>query len=117
MYDENDEQVGFWPEKIFTELRSFANNVEWGGVAYNSPGVPEPPMGSSCFPIKDPYYDAYCRQLNVLNEKGETINIDKTNVRVDDRNHYGVMDVPHWRGGKYQHMVFYGGPGGFETLC
>ncbi|XP_016508963.2 protein neprosin-like [Nicotiana tabacum] len=34
----------------------------------------------------------------------------KTTVRVDDSDRYGVMDVPHWRGGKYQHMAFYGGP-------
>uniref|UniRef100_M1DM40 Neprosin PEP catalytic domain-containing protein n=1 Tax=Solanum tuberosum TaxID=4113 RepID=M1DM40_SOLTU len=117
LYDESNVEVGFWPQKIFTELRSFADNVEWGGVAYSEPGVPEPPMGSRCFPIGDPNYDAYCRRFNVLNDKGETIHIDKTNVRVDDPNHYGLKDVPHWRGGKYQHMAFYGGPGGFETLC
>ncbi|KAG5593173.1 hypothetical protein H5410_043687 [Solanum commersonii] len=117
LYDESNVEVGFWPQKIFTELRSFADNVEWGGVAYSEPGVPEPPMGSRYFPIGDPNYDAYCRRFNVLNDKGETIHIDKTNVRVDDPNHYGLKDVPHWRGGKYQHMAFYGGPGGFETLC
>ncbi|MCD7460864.1 hypothetical protein HAX54_044627 [Datura stramonium] len=107
----------FIERMIFTKLTNFANNVEWGGVSYSPPGVPESPMGSSCFPIGDLTYDAYCRRLNVLNDKGETIHIDKTNVRVSDPDHYGVMDVPHWRGGKYQHMVFYGGPGGFESLC
>ncbi|XP_059277723.1 protein neprosin-like [Lycium ferocissimum] len=117
LYDVNNEQVGFWRQEIFTKLTSFANNVEWGGVAYSSPSVSEPPMGSSCFPVGDPAYDAYCRRLNVLNDKGETVHIDKTNVRVTDPNHYGIMDEPHWRGAKYQHMIFYGGPGGFETLC
>ncbi|XP_060211058.1 protein neprosin-like isoform X2 [Lycium barbarum] len=117
LYDVNNEQIGFWPQEIFTKLTSFANNVEWGGVAYSSPSVSEPPMGSSCFPVGDPAYDAYCRRLNVLNDKGQTVHIDKTNVRVTDPNHYGIMDEPHWRGAKYQHMVFYGGPGGFETLC
>ncbi|XP_009798164.1 protein neprosin-like isoform X2 [Nicotiana sylvestris] len=117
LFGESNEQVGFWPQRIFNNLASFATSVEWGGVAYSPPGVSEPPMGSSCFPIGDPNYDAYCRRLNVLNDNGETVDIDKTTVRVDDSDRYGVMDVPHWRGGKYQHMAFYGGPGGFETLC
>ncbi|KAJ8526904.1 hypothetical protein K7X08_029381 [Anisodus acutangulus] len=117
LYDENNEQVGFWPQKIFTKLSSFANNVEWGGVSYSPAGVSEPPMGSSCFPVGDPNYDAYCRRLNVLNDKGQTVHIHTTKVGVTDPHHYGVMDVPHWRGGKFQHMAFYGGPGGFQTLC
>lgn len=117
MYDETNGQIGFWHARIFTELGGFANNVEWGGVVYSPPGVSALPMGSKCFPVGDPNYDAYCRRLNVLNDKGETIHIYKTNVRVSDPKHYGLMDVPHWRGGEYQHMAFYGGPGGFETLC
>ncbi|CAN4077758.1 unnamed protein product [Withania somnifera] len=119
LYDESNEQVGFWPRKIFSKLGlgSFANNVEWGGVAYSPPGVPKPPMGSSCFPVGDPNYDAYGRRLNVLNDKGQMVHIDKMDVRVDDPHHYGLMDIPHWRGGKYQHIAFYGGPGGFQTLC
>ncbi|XP_060210225.1 protein neprosin-like [Lycium barbarum] len=27
-------QVGFWPQRIFTELDNFATSVEWGGVTY-----------------------------------------------------------------------------------
>nr|XP_016496471.1 PREDICTED: uncharacterized protein LOC107815413 [Nicotiana tabacum] len=115
LFGESNEQVGFWPQRLFSNLASFATSVE--RVAYSPPGVSEPPMGSSYFPIGDPNYDAYCRRLNVLNGKGEIVHIDKTTVRVDDSDWYGVMDVSHWRGGKYQHMAFYGGPGGFETLC
>nr|XP_016494326.1 PREDICTED: uncharacterized protein LOC107813558 [Nicotiana tabacum] len=117
LFGESNEQVGFWPQRLFSNLASFATSVEWGGVAYSPPSMSEPPMGSSCFPIGDPNYDAYCRRLNVLNGKSETVHIDKTTVHVDDSDRYGVMDVSHWRGGKYQHMALYGGPGGFETLC
>ncbi|XP_019233325.1 PREDICTED: uncharacterized protein LOC109213939 [Nicotiana attenuata] len=56
-------QIGFWPQKLFTSLASFADNVEWGGVTYSPPGVPKPPMGSSYFPIRNIAYDAYCRRL------------------------------------------------------
>ncbi|XP_060211040.1 protein neprosin-like [Lycium barbarum] len=97
-------QVGFWPQNIFTSLRSFADNVEWGGVTYNPPGVPEPPMGSSFFPIGRTNYDAYCRRFIVVNEKGETIDVDKTTIYVDDPNLYRVRDYPQ----PDQHLVLYG---------
>ncbi|MCD7465245.1 hypothetical protein HAX54_000909 [Datura stramonium] len=109
--EENHIQIGFWPQRIFTGLASFATNVEWGGVVYSPPGVPEPPMGSSYFPVGDTSYDAYCRQLIILNEKGETIDVNKTTTHVDDPNSYKVMDVPHAVQGKFQHYLLYGGPG------
>ncbi|OIT34340.1 hypothetical protein A4A49_61236, partial [Nicotiana attenuata] len=111
LVDETYEQVGFWPQKIFTSLASFADNVEWGGVAYNPPGVREPPMGSSYFPFGYSNYDAYCRRLYVLNDEGTTINVDKTNIYLDDYRLYRVLDFPHIGPGEFKHCVFYGGPG------
>ncbi|KAM3263367.1 hypothetical protein P3L10_000361 [Capsicum annuum] len=109
--DERYQQVGFWPQKIFTSLTSFANNVEWGGVTYSPPGVPKPPMGSSFFPVGNTGYDAYCRNLTVLNIEAGIINVD-----VDDPNLYKVSDYPHMRPGKSQHYVLYGGPGESHQL-
>uniref|UniRef100_A0A1S4DMQ9 Neprosin PEP catalytic domain-containing protein n=1 Tax=Nicotiana tabacum TaxID=4097 RepID=A0A1S4DMQ9_TOBAC len=84
LFGESNEQVGFWPQRLFSNMASFATSVEWGGVAYSPPSVSEPPMGSNCFPIGDPNYDAYCRRLNILNGKAEAVHIDKTTVCVDD---------------------------------
>ncbi|XP_060211053.1 protein neprosin-like isoform X2 [Lycium barbarum] len=109
-------KIGFWPQKIFTSLASFANNIEWGGVAYSPPGVPKPPMGSSFFPIAQSNYDAYCRGLSVLNDKGATIDVDETTIYVDDPKLYQVLDYPHAAPGKFQHWVFYGGPGESHQL-
>ncbi|XP_059277726.1 protein neprosin-like [Lycium ferocissimum] len=109
-------KIGFWPQRIFTSLASFANNIEWGGVAYSPPGVPKPPMGSSFFPIAQSNYDAYCRGLSVLNDKGATINVDETTIYVDDPKLYQVLDYPHAAPGKFQHWVFYGGPGESHQL-
>nr|XP_016469348.1 PREDICTED: uncharacterized protein LOC107791743 [Nicotiana tabacum] len=109
--EENHIQIGFWPQGIFTDLTSFATNVEWGGVVYSPPGVPEPPMGSSFFPVEETSYDAYCRGLAVLNDNGETIDVDKTTTHVDNPNLYKVVDLPHAIPGKFQHFVLYGGPG------
>ncbi|KAH0640541.1 hypothetical protein KY285_037127 [Solanum tuberosum] len=84
--EDNHIKVGFWPQQIFTSLTSFATDVEWGGVVYSPPGVPEPPMGSSFFPVNDTTYDAYCSGLQVLNAKGEMIDVDRVITHVDDTN-------------------------------
>ncbi|XP_049352717.1 uncharacterized protein LOC125817211 [Solanum verrucosum] len=109
--EKNHIQIGFWPQEIFTNLASFASNVEWGGVVYSPPGVPEPLMGSSYLPIGKTGYDAYCRGLTIINDKGETIDVDRIITHVDSPNLYQIIDVPHLRPGKYQHFVLYGGPG------
>ncbi|XP_016567048.2 uncharacterized protein LOC107865250 [Capsicum annuum] len=67
--EEDHSPVGYWSQRIFTGLASFAMNVQWGGVVYSPPSVPEPPMGSSYLPVGDTNLDAYCRELTVLNDK------------------------------------------------
>ncbi|KAM3396769.1 hypothetical protein P3S68_000281 [Capsicum galapagoense] len=109
--DENHTPIGFWPQRIFTSLASFATNVDWVGVVYSPPSVPEPPMGFGYFPVRNTGYDAYCRALTVLNDKGENLDVDTTIIHVDDPTLYQVMDFPHARQGKFQHIVLYGGPG------
>ncbi|KAK4728086.1 hypothetical protein R3W88_021074 [Solanum pinnatisectum] len=92
--EENHIQIGFWPQRIFTELTSFATNVEWGGVVYSPPGVPKPPMGSSFF--------------SFTNDKGETIDPTETTTFVNNPDMYFVFDVHNF---KHHHFVLYGGPG------
>ncbi|KAH0660208.1 hypothetical protein KY289_028956 [Solanum tuberosum] len=111
LMEDNHIKVGFWPQQIFTSLTSFATDVEWGGVVYSPPGVPEPPMGSSFFPVNDTTYDAYCSGLQVLNAKGEMIDVDRVITHVDDTNLYKILDYPHASPGKFQHYILYGGPG------
>ncbi|KAM3263306.1 hypothetical protein P3L10_000300 [Capsicum annuum] len=109
--EEDHSPVGYWSQRIFTGLASFAMNVQWGGVVYSPPSVPEPPMGSSYLPVGDTNLDAYCRELTVLNDKGETIDIDNVIIHVDNPISYKVMDLPHAKPGKFQHYLLYGGPG------
>ncbi|XP_075111561.1 protein neprosin-like [Nicotiana tabacum] len=97
--------------EIFTDLKSFATNVEWGGVLYSPSGVPGPPMGSGLFPIGNTGHEAYCRKITILNDKGKTIDEDKTIAYADNPNLYKVVDIPHWQAAKRQHFVLYGGPG------
>ncbi|XP_075107076.1 protein neprosin-like [Nicotiana tabacum] len=111
LLEENYTQIGFWPQRIFTDLKSFATNVEWGGVVYSSSSVHGPPMGSGLFPIGNTGHEAYCRKITVLNDKGETIDEDKTTAYADNPNLYKVVDIPHWQAAERQHFVLYGGPG------
>ncbi|WMV43853.1 hypothetical protein MTR67_037238 [Solanum verrucosum] len=83
-------RVGFWPQSLFTDLKSFATNVDLGGVVYSPPGVPEPPMGSSYFPIDNSAYDAYCSGVTIFNEKGKSIEVDKAITHTDNPNLYKV---------------------------
>ncbi|XP_075107074.1 protein neprosin-like [Nicotiana tabacum] len=111
LLEENYTQIGFWPQRIFTDLKSFATNVEWGGVVYSSSSVPGPPMGSRLFSIGNKGHETYCRKITVINDKGETIDEDKTTAYADNPNLYKVVDIPHWQAIKRQHFVLYGGPG------
>lgn len=109
LVDEDYQELGFWPKDIFTELASFATNIEWGGVAYALPGVlTEPPMGSSFFPIKRFEYDGTCKNITALDYTGETLDI-KTIPHTDNPFLYQVFDISNGPG---EHTVFYGGPGG-----
>lgn len=105
----NRVKIGYWPQWLFTDLAGFATNVDWGGVAYSPAFVPEPPMGSGDFPIGKVSSDAYLRVLQVVNVKGEIIDVDTFTRHVDDINLYKILDLPHASGNR--HVVFYGGPG------
>ncbi|XP_027775140.1 uncharacterized protein LOC107027884, partial [Solanum pennellii] len=105
--------VGFWPNWIFSALANdFATNVEWGGVTYTPSEDLEnyAPMGSAMIPVRiSPAHDAYCRALMVLNDKGETLNVVKTPIFLDNRTLYQVVDKPFWENVDFPHYVFYGG--------
>ncbi|XP_055822248.1 uncharacterized protein LOC129890794 [Solanum dulcamara] len=103
--------VGFWPHAIFTELEGFATNVDWGGVAYNPPGVPEPPMGSSYFPIENSTFDAYCRSIAVSNEEGDSVGIYNIVWLTENIFAYKVLFKTLLEGSNSFTYVLYGGPG------
>ncbi|KAM3283112.1 hypothetical protein P3S67_026757 [Capsicum chacoense] len=98
--------IGFWPREVFNDdFAYFATKVEWGGLVYSPPGVPEPPMGSSFFPIKKDNYDAFCKNLTLLNDKGAHINFvsDQLPIYLDNPDLYNVINIDG--------AMYYGGPG------
>nr|XP_016457079.1 PREDICTED: uncharacterized protein LOC107780970 [Nicotiana tabacum] len=106
----NQTQVGFWPKQIFDELNDFASTIEWGGVVYSPPGVLEPPMGSSFFPIGDTRYDAYCRNIGTIDDNGQETEAGNLIPYMTNPDLYKVVDASS-EGSSFKHSVFYGGPG------
>ncbi|MCD7460865.1 hypothetical protein HAX54_044628 [Datura stramonium] len=111
LVEKTHKEVGFWPQHIFTDLASFATHIEWGGMAYSPPGIPEPPMGSGFFPLQITEYDGTCRRLTVLNYRGETMDVETT-PHTDNPDFYKVYDIPKEEiNENFKHIMYYGGPG------
>uniref|UniRef100_A0A3Q7HVX9 Neprosin PEP catalytic domain-containing protein n=2 Tax=Solanum lycopersicum TaxID=4081 RepID=A0A3Q7HVX9_SOLLC len=109
----NYTSVGFWPSKIFTKLNEFATSVEYGGIVYSPPGVPEPSMGGGYFPVGDLNKDGYCKNSTYLTDKNETKkSLDDIEVKLyaNSPNLYRVADFPN-SGVESGNLVLYGGPG------
>ncbi|KAK4728701.1 hypothetical protein R3W88_021689 [Solanum pinnatisectum] len=93
----NYTSVGFWPSKIFTKLNEFATSVEYGGIVYSPPGVPEPSMGGGYFPVGDLKKDGYCKNSTYLTDKNETKSLDEIEVKLyaNSPNLYRAADYPN----------------------
>uniref|UniRef100_A0A1S4DRM2 Neprosin PEP catalytic domain-containing protein n=1 Tax=Nicotiana tabacum TaxID=4097 RepID=A0A1S4DRM2_TOBAC len=101
--------IGFWPREVFDDFDYFATRVEWGGVVYSPPGIREPSMGSGFSPIRDTLYDAFCRNITLLSDKGDNINVGQLPIYANSPNLYNAIDIPN--GGDYfKHVMVYGGP-------
>ncbi|KAM3321824.1 hypothetical protein P3S67_002975 [Capsicum chacoense] len=102
--------VGFWPAKIFTKLNGFATSAEFGGFAHSPRGVPEPPMGSSHFPVGNLKQDAYCRNSTYLNDNNQTKSVHdfKLKLHADSPTLYRSYDNTE---PKFDALLTYGGPG------
>nr|XP_010326960.1 uncharacterized protein LOC104649445 [Solanum lycopersicum] len=100
---ESNTPFGFWPREVFdNDFAYFATRVEWGGVVYSLPGILEPPMGSSFFPIENISYDAFCKNMTLLGYRGERLESQLSSF-LSDSHLYNVSTIPD--------LMYYGGPG------
>ncbi|KAG5563129.1 hypothetical protein RHGRI_005771 [Rhododendron griersonianum] len=104
---ETNIEVGFWPRRIFSGLADLASYAEWGGEVFYPPGTPTPVMGSGFCLVGNTKYDAFLRNVEVINAAGKNINVYKLQTFVDDTRKYGVVDLEQTKLG---HLVLYGGP-------
>lgn len=73
---------------------------------FSPPGTPSPDMGSGFPLVGDTKYDAFLRNVEVVNAVGKNINVYNLETFVDTRK-YGVVDLENTKLG---HLVLYGGP-------
>ncbi|CAH8354486.1 unnamed protein product [Eruca vesicaria subsp. sativa] len=105
----SNEEIGFWPASRFKE--SSGTGVEWGGEVYSPLSSPSPPMGNGRFPVGNPHYDSYIRDISIIDENYKTDNtVGNTESYTDNSHGYKVRDSTEtwWKVG---HLVVYGGPG------
>ncbi|XP_058201953.1 protein neprosin-like [Rhododendron vialii] len=105
---ERNTEVGFWPRRIFSGLADLASYAEWGGEVFYPPGnTPIPEMGSGFPLVGNTKYDAFLRNVEVVDAAGKNINVYNLETFVDDTRKYGVFDIEQTKIG---HLVLYGGP-------
>ncbi|XP_015159512.1 uncharacterized protein [Solanum tuberosum] len=103
---ESNTPFGFWPREVFDDdFAYYVTRVEWGGVVYSPPGILEPPMGSSFFPIENNNYDAFCKNMTLLSDRGGRLYTVESQLStfLSNSDLYNVSTIPG--------LMYYGGPG------
>ncbi|KAF8085892.1 hypothetical protein N665_0643s0021 [Sinapis alba] len=87
----SNEEIGFWPSSRFKE--SSGTRVEWGGEVYSPLSSPSPPMGNGRFPVGNPHYDSYIRDISIIDGNYKTDNtVKNTESYTDNSRGYKVRD-------------------------
>ncbi|XP_010555556.1 PREDICTED: uncharacterized protein LOC104825020 [Tarenaya hassleriana] len=109
----DDTDIGFWPSHIFTDLKSTADDIFWGGELFSLPAFQSSPMGSGLKIEGDsPELHAYARQLSVVDDAKQQvfpITVDDeivSDIGWDYVRHYQFNPDKHWG-----RTIMFGGPG------
>lgn len=65
-----DEQLGYWPESLFTSWRDSATDILYGGVVIFHKNDLSPPMGTFHFPNEESKKVAYIRNIQFKLDDG-----------------------------------------------
>ncbi|KAI3844629.1 hypothetical protein MKX03_026731 [Papaver bracteatum] len=113
---ETSEHVGYWPNNIFTLLRSSAKVVRYGGNVGTMSQASTPPMGNGFLPqLQDYKTTAYMRLMKYVNEEEASIDLYSYSVRTNNGTVpqcYNIMFAGQI-GGNWRNTIAYGGPGGY----
>ncbi|KAI3844634.1 hypothetical protein MKX03_026736 [Papaver bracteatum] len=113
---EISENVGYWPNEIFTTLRTGASVVRYGGYVGSMYQASTPPMGNGFFPqLQDLDTTAYMRLMKYVNEAGASVDLNPNSVRTMNGTVpqcYKIMFAGQI-GGDWKNTIVYGGPGGY----
>ena len=117
-----DEEVGYWPQSIFTYLASGATTLDWGGEIYNSkPGGShtKTQMGSGHFPDEGYGRASYFRNIQYMDSTGNFRDAEDMGLilYVTNPSCYNIdvqNDKNYFGNGTH---VYFGGPGYSEDKC
>ncbi|WCJ38514.1 hypothetical protein M5689_019572 [Euphorbia peplus] len=106
-------EIGIWPSKFFTGLANFATYIEWGGEVYSPSHIPSPEMGTGA-PVSnhDQKCSAMCCEMTLVNEEKKIVPAMSLVKYEDINKHYQIVDKGYV-GDNLQHVMFYGGKGGY----
>ncbi|GMH01265.1 hypothetical protein Nepgr_003104 [Nepenthes gracilis] len=103
--------VGYWPELLFSHLRTHANMVQFGGEIVNAESMgyhTSTQMGSGHFAEEGFGKAAYFRNLQVVDWDNNLIPLSNVRVLADHPNCYDIREGRNTAWGEY---FYYGGPG------
>ncbi|KAI3893603.1 hypothetical protein MKW92_052273 [Papaver armeniacum] len=106
------ENIGYWPNEIFTLLRSSASAVRYGGYVGATAQEATPPMGNGHFPQFGDYKKtAFMRVMKYTDKAGNLVNLDPHSViTTAPPQCYDIMFAGLV--GNWEITMAYGGPGG-----
>ncbi|XP_024010227.1 uncharacterized protein LOC18014456 [Eutrema salsugineum] len=71
---DKEQNIGFWPSRIFTDLAYNADDVFWGGELFTIPNSKSSPMGNGLqVEYDDPKLYAYARNISVVDADSQEI--------------------------------------------
>ncbi|XP_021734095.1 uncharacterized protein LOC110700814 [Chenopodium quinoa] len=105
------DDIGYWPKELFTSLKEFSNQVEWGGEIFNPElSTPPPEMGNGRRAIYDAQYTAAVFNATYVNESYENVvDPEDTHKVWECEKSYTVKDggfTSEYLG----RVIYYGGP-------
>ena len=115
-----DEEVGYWPQSIFTYLANNATEITWGGEIYNSkPGGhhTSTQMGSGHFASEGYGKASYFRNIQYMDFRGNFIDAEGAGLVPYASNPFCYnIDVKKNKNGGFGTHFYFGGPG-YSALC
>ncbi|CAN1137362.1 hypothetical protein LINPERHAP2_LOCUS10012 [Linum perenne] len=100
--------MGYWPNKIFTNLRNPANYIEWGGEVYSPQGTPPPQMGSGRI-NRNISETCFARYVSTVNENHDLDRNPKSCTPYHTSNRYNLIDAGYVTVPIVERLILFGG--------
>ncbi|CAN1189841.1 hypothetical protein LINPERHAP2_LOCUS40151 [Linum perenne] len=104
----NNDTIGSWPQRIFSELASHTNFVSWGGEVYSPPGTDTPVMGAGPLAKRLSTDDCFIANIRIINENHEVDSHPSGCETIVTSDRYKIIDYGDADSGLGR-VIFFGG--------